>query len=158
MCSRMHTGMNAHATGAIPTDLYAAGERSGKHAKPDAVSAAANERTCAAVPALAPPSTGMHSAICMSPSATVAGSAVHFFTRVDQFMVGLLTYLPSGAMPRLAFLPFPTALPGYTFVPPSTAVPGLTHAGKSAQTMFWGEIMPRNVLAHAHFSPGPTLT
>jgi len=62
------------------TDPYAAGERLGKHAKPNAVSTAANECAHASVPA---PLPLVHSPTCMSPSATVADSAAHPFTYAD---------------------------------------------------------------------------
>jgi len=65
------------------TDPYAAGKRSGKHAKPDAVSITANECTHTSVPAPLPPSPQVDSPTCASPSAAVADSTVHPFTCVD---------------------------------------------------------------------------
>jgi hypothetical protein len=59
------------------TDPYAAGDRSGKRAKPDAVSAAANERARAAGSGR-PPAAVLAPARA-SPSAAAAGSAAHCF-------------------------------------------------------------------------------
>ena len=60
------------------SDPYAAGERSGKCAKPDALSAAANECARATVPA--PPCAAVLSPARATPSAAAAGSAEGSFT------------------------------------------------------------------------------
>ena len=63
------------------SDPYAADERSGKRAKPNAVSATANERARATVPA--PPCTAALSPACATPSTAAAGSAEGSFTCVN---------------------------------------------------------------------------
>ena len=135
------------------SDLYAAGERSGKRAKPDAVSAAANERARATVPPPPPPLAPARA----SPSAAAAGSAEGRFTCTNPSTGGPLTFPPSSTVPGLAFSRFPTAWPGSAFAPPPAAFPGFAYAGTDAQTMFRGEIMPGNAPAHAHLFPGPPL-
>jgi len=72
-------------------------------------------------------------------------------------MMGPHVYPASGTVLGLAFAPFPTAPSGYALVAPSATVPGSTHAGISALTCFWAEIMPGNMFAHAHSTPD-TLT
>ena len=133
-------------------DPYAAGERLGKHTKPNAVSATANEHACTTVPA--PPCTAVLSPVHTTPSAAAAGSAEGSFTCMNQSMVVLLAYPPSSIAPRLVLPPFPTTLQGHTFVPPSAAIPGSAYAGTSALIFFWAEIMPGNALTHLHFSLG----
>jgi len=135
------------------TDPYAGGERSGKHAKPNALSTTANERAHVPVPTPPPLFARALSPAYASPSAAVAGSAALSFTCVNPSMVGPVAYLPSGAALELAFLPYSATPPGYVFVPSSATVPWFTHAGTPAQTMFWAEIMPGNAFAHAHFPP-----
>jgi len=134
------------------SDPYATGERSGKHAKPDAVSAAANECARATVPA--PPCATALSPACATPSAAAASSAEGSFTCANRSTVVPLAYPPSSIAPGLALLPFPTALQGHMFAPPSAAIPGFAYAGTSAPTFFRAEITPRNAFAHLHFSPG----
>jgi len=133
------------------TDPYAAGKRLGKHAKPDAVSAAANEHAHASVPA---PLPWGHSPAHASPSAAAADSAARPFTCTDQTTVNPLAHLASGTVPGCALSWFPTTLSGYMFAPHSTTVPGSAHAGTSAWASFRAEIIPRNALAHAHSSQG----
>ena len=133
------------------TDPYAAGERSGKHAKPDAVSAAANEYAHASVPALLPL---VHSSAHAPPSAVAAGFTAHSFTHSDRSTTGPHVDPASGAVLGLAFASFPTAPSRYTFVPHSAAAPGSAHAGTSAWASFWAEITPGNALVHAHSSQG----
>ena len=97
------------------TDLYAGGERSGKRAKPDTVSATADERARTAVRAvpLHAPHAPMLAPACVSPSAATAGSAACYSTCGN----------PSAAVP-FAFLP-PSAAPGLAFAPLSTTSPGM---------------------------------
>jgi len=134
------------------TDPYAGGKRSGKHAKPDALSTTANERAHVPMPTPPPPFAGVLSPACASPSTALS------FTHANPSMAGPVAYLPSGAAPGLAFLPYSAALPGYMFAPSSAAIPWFAHAGTPAQTMFRAEIMPGNAFAHAHFPPGHPLT
>jgi len=136
------------------TDLYAGGKRSGKRAKPDALSTTANEHARIPVPTLPPLFTRALSPARASPSAAVVGSTALFFTCANPSMVGPVAYPPSGAAPGLVFSPYSAAPPGYTFAPSSTAVLWFAHAGTPAQTMFQAEIMPGNAFAHAHFPPG----
>jgi len=137
------------------SDPYAAGERSGKRAKPDAVSAAANDRARATVPP-PPPSAAALSPARASPSAAAVGSAEGSITHANPSTGGPLTYLPSSTVPGLAFSTFPAAWPGSTFAPPSAASLGLTYAGTNAQVFFQAEITPGNAFAHPHFTPGPS--
>jgi len=137
------------------SDPYAAGERSGKRTKPNAVSAAANNCACATVP-LPPPSAATLSPACASPSAAAAGSAEGSITHANPSTGGPLTYPPSSAVPGLAFSTFPATWPRSAFVPPSTASPGLAYAGTNAQVFFQVEIMPGNVFTHLHFTLGPS--
>jgi len=137
------------------SNLYAAGERSGKRAKPDVVSAAANDRARATVP-LPPLSAAALSPARASPSAAVAGSAEGSITHANPSMGGPLTYPPSSTVPGLAFSTFPAAWPGSAFAPPSTASPGLAYAGTNAQVFFRAEIMPGNAFMHPHFTLGPS--
>jgi len=90
------------------SDPYAAGERLGKRAKPDVVSATANECACATVPA--PPCATALSPACATPSAAAAGSAEGSFTCANRSTVVPLAYPPSSVAPRLALPPFPAAL------------------------------------------------
>jgi len=103
------------------TDPYAAGKRSGKHAKPNAVSVAANERAHASVPAPLPPSPRVDSPARASPS------AARPFTCTDRTTANPLAYPAVGAVPGPAFLRFPTTLPGLhssAHTPPSDVVAG----------------------------------
>jgi len=109
------------------TDPYAVGKRSGKCTKPDAVSIAANERTCMSVPAPLPPLPWVDSPACASPSAAVADSTARPFTCTDQTTANPLTYPAAGAVPGPAFPCFPTALPSLhssAHVPPSNVAAG----------------------------------
>jgi len=137
------------------SDPYAAGERSGKRAKPNAVSATANDHACATV-SLPPPSAATLSPAHASPSAAAVGSAEGSITHVNPSTGGPLAYLPSSTVPGLAFSTFPATWPGSTFAPPSAASPGLAYAGTNAQVFFRAEITPRNAFAHPHFTPGPS--
>ena len=138
------------------SDPYAVGERSGKRAKPDAVSAAANERARATVPP-PPPCAAALAPARASPSAAAAGSAEGSFTCANPSTGGPLTFPPSSTVLGLVFSRFPTAWPGSAFAPPSAAFPGFAYAGTDAQTMFRGEITPGNAPTHAHLFPGPPL-
>jgi len=134
-------------------DPYAAGERSGKCAKPDAVSAAAaaaNDCAHATVPAPPLPCTAALAPACATPSAE--GS----FTCANRSTVVPLAYPPSSIVLGLAFLPFPAALQGHAFTPLSATVPPFAYARMSAQALFRAEITPRNAHAHAHFTLGPS--
>ena len=135
------------------SDPYAAGERSGKCAKPDAVSAAANDCARATVPP-PPPSAAALSPACVSPSAAAAGSAKGSITHANPSTGGPLTYPPSSTVLGLAFSTFPAAWPGSAFAPHSAASPGLAYAGTNAQVFFRAEIMPGNAFADAHFTLG----
>jgi len=137
------------------SDPYAAGERSGKRAKPDAVSATANEYARArTVPAPPPPCAAALAPACATPSAAAAGSAEGSFTRANRSTAVVFAYPPSSVVPGLALSPFPAALQGHAFAPPSSAVPESAYVGGSAQTFFQGEITPGNAVAHSYFSPG----
>ena len=108
----MATECISHAKGKCSckyTDPYAGGERSGKHTKPDAVSAAANTVACAAMPAPALHVPAVLAPACVSPSTAAAGSAVHSFTFANPSGAVLLAYLPSSSGPGLAFAPFSAA-------------------------------------------------
>ena len=102
------------------TDPYAGGERLGKCAKPDVVSAAANECACAAItmhaPVLAP--------ACASPSAAAAGSAACSSTCGNPSAGAPFTFLPSSAAPGLTLAPLSDTSPKHTFAPPSAALAG----------------------------------
>jgi len=124
------------------TDPYAGGERSGKRAKHDAVSAAANELARAAVPAptvLAPPVLAPTRA---SPSGAVAGSAAGSFTCMNPSAAFPLNYAPS------------TTVPGLVFAPSSATIPGLGYTGDCTKSIFRAEIMPRNTLVRSRSSLG----
>jgi len=134
------------------SDPYAAGERSGKRAKPDVVSATANDRACTTVPAR--PCATVLAPARATPSAAAAGSAEGSFTRANQSTAVPLGYPPSSVVPGLAFSRFPATLQGHAFAPLSAAVPVFAYAGTSAQAFSRAQITPGNVLAHAHFTPG----
>jgi len=109
------------------TDPYAAGKRSGKRAKPDAVSIAANERACTSVPAPLPLLPQVDSPARVSPSAAAVDSAAHPFTCADRTTANPLAYPAVGAVLGPVFLHFPTTLPGLhssAHVPPSDVVAG----------------------------------
>ena len=137
---------------------YAAGERSGKCAKPDAVSATANEHARAhlTVPAPPPPCAAVLAPARATPSAAAAGSAEGSFTCANRSTAVLLAHPPSSVVPGLAFSPFPAALQGNVFAPSSSGVPEFAYARRSAQAFFRAQIMPRNAVVHSHFSPGPS--
>ena len=106
-------------------EAYAAGERSGKRAKPDAVSAAANELSRASVPAPPPfTNSSMPSPARAPPSAAAAGSAGGYFTRADRPSANPLGHPLPGVVPGLALSHYPAALPGYAFASPSATVAG----------------------------------
>jgi len=137
------------------SDPYATGERSGKRAKPDAVSATANEYAhTRTVPAPPPPCATALAPACATPSAAAAGSAEGSFTCANRSTAVVFAYLPSSIVLGLALSPFPATLQGHAFVPPSSAVPESAYVGGSAQTFFRGEITPRNAVAHLYFSLG----
>ena len=136
------------------TDPYAGGKRSGKCAKPDVVSAAANTVAHTAVPAPALHVPAVLAPAHASPSAAAAGSAAHSFTFANPSGVVLLAYPPSSSRPGLAFAPFSAALLRSAFAPPSAAGTGFGYAGTSAQTTFRADIMPRNARARMHLPPG----
>jgi len=112
------------------TDLYAGGERLGKHAKPDAVSATANERAHAAMPAVpmyAPPhACPVLAPAHASPSAAVAGSAACYSTHGNPSAVVPFAFLPPSTVPGLTFTPLSATLPGHVFASPSAAAAGST--------------------------------
>jgi hypothetical protein len=120
------------------TDPYADGDRPGKHAKPDVVSAAANERARTAVNARAPPSAAVLAPVRASPSTAAAGSVVHSFTPGNRPTVDPLRYPPLSAVPGFAFSHFPPVLPGSTFAPLSAAAPGSAYAGTAHNIYFRG--------------------
>ena len=134
---------------------YAAGERSGKRAKPDAVSAAANERARATVPAPPPQYVALPAPARASPSAAAASSAEGYLIHANQSIAVPPAYPSSSVAPAPAFSPFPAALPGRVFAPPSTAIPRFAYTGIDAQRYFRAEILPGNALARTHFPPGP---
>jgi len=102
------------------SDPYAGGERSGKRAKPDAVSAAANE-SARAVPAPNPPRAAVLARTCASPSAAAAGSAAQFFTCGNPSAVIPLAYPSSSTVPVDVFPHLSTVL-APACASPSTAV------------------------------------
>ena len=128
------------------SDPYAAGKRSGRCAKPDMISAAANECAHAAVP---PPSTAMLAPARASPSAVASGSAVHYFPCVSRITADPLAYPPSSTAPGLAFSPLPAVPPRPMFAPPSATVNWSAYLGTSIQNDFRALFQPRNMLAHA---------
>ena len=140
------------------SDPYAAGERSGKRAKPDAVSAAAaaNDRARVTVPAPPLRCAAVLAPARATPSAAAASSAEGSFTCANRSMAVPLASPPSSVVPGLAFSRFPTALQGHTFAPLSAAVPQFAYAGTSAQAFFRAEITPGNAHAHTHFTLGPS--
>ena len=138
------------------SDPYAGGERSGKRAKPDAVSAAANEQARTAAPTLAVHCPAVLAPAHASPSAVVGGSAVCPLTRANPSSAIPLAYPPSSTVPGFTFSHFPAAPPGHAFALRSTAVPGLAHIVTFDPTCFRGEMMPGK--GCARFSPGPPST
>ena len=101
-------------------DPYAGGERSGKRAKPDAVSAAANE-SARAVPTPIRPRAAVLARARASPSAAAAGSAVQFFTCGNPSAVIPLAYPSSSTVPVDVFPHLSTVL-APACASPSTAV------------------------------------
>jgi len=136
------------------SDPYAAGERSGKRAKPDAVSVAANERSCAVVPA-PPPFTRVDSPARASPSAAVAGTAARSFTRADQSTPGPLAHPPSSAAPGLAFSPLSVAPPGHASA--ARAFPSAAVAGSAALSFSRADQSTADPLAHPPSGAAPEL-
>jgi len=136
------------------SDPYAAGERSGKHAKPDAVSVAANECSCAIVPTL-PPFTHVDTPAHASPSAAVAGTAARSFTCVDRSTPGPLTHPPSSAALGLAFLPLSVALPRHASTAP--AFPSAAVAGSAALSFSWADQSMVDPLTHPPSGTVPEL-
>ena len=134
------------------SDPYAAGERSGKRAKPDAVSAAANERARATVAASAHASVAVFAPARASPSVASAGPAEGYFTHSNRSMAVPPAYPPSSVVLGVAFSHGPTALPGRVFAPPSATILEFAYTGTDAQTLFRAEISPGNALARTHFS------
>ena len=133
-------------------DPYAAGERSGKHAKPDALSTAANEHARAAAPP--PLSTAVDFPARAPPSTASAGPAEGYFSHANRSEVVPLAYPHSNGVPGLAFSRFLTASPGNVFAPSFSATAGSTYALSNAEMYFWGQITSRNVHTHTHFSLG----
>ena len=127
-------------------DLYAAGERSGKCAKPDAISTAANEHARAAVPPppplCMPPVAPAHA----SPSAAASGSAARYFPCASRITVDPLGYPPSSTAPGLAFSPLPAFPPGTVFAPLSGTFTGSAYLGNFIQNNSRALFQPGNVL------------
>ena len=144
-------------------DPYAGGERSGKRAKPDAVSAAANGLAHATI---STPAEHVHlpatvlAPVHASPSAVVAGSAAPSFTHTNPCVAVPFAYPPPSSAPRLAFAHFSAAFPRHAFTLPPTTGPGLRYAGTSGLHVFQAERMQGNAPAHTHFPPpwAPALT
>ena len=137
------------------SDSYATRERSGKCAKPDAVSTAANEHACTTVPIAAPSQAAVLAPACMSLSAAPVGSAARPFTHVSQSMA-IPPYPPSSAALGLVLSHLSASLAGPTSVSSFTTIPRSAYAEIPALEHFRGKIVPRNALAHAHFPPGPS--
>ena len=137
------------------SDSYAAGERSGKRAKPDAVSAAANERARATAPIAAPSQAAVLAPARASLSAAPVGSAARPFTHVSQ-SAAVPPYPPSSAAPGLALSRLSAASAGPASASSFTTVPRSAYAEIPTPEHFRGEIVPGNALAHAHFPPGPS--
>ena len=104
------------------TDPYAAGDRSGKRAKPDVVSATANERARAAGTARAP-SAAVLAPTRASPSSAATGSAAHYFTPGNRPAADPHANPPLSVVPGLTPLPLPPAL-SPPRAPPSAAATG----------------------------------
>ena len=141
------------------SDPYAAGERSGKRAKPDAVSTAANECACARAAVPTPTVHPLRAAVlaptCTSPSTAATGSAAPFFHHANLSAALLLAHSASSAGSGLAFLHLSAALPGRVFAPPSGTGLGLTHAEESSEKKFRAEIMPGIALADVFIPRAP---
>lgn len=133
-------------------DLYAAGKRLGKCARPNALSAAANERAHAAAPP--PLSTTVDFPACAPPSAASAGPTEGYFSRANRSVVVPLAYPPSNGVLGLTFSHFPTASPGNAFAPSFSATAGSAYALSNAEMYFRGQITSGNAHAHMHFSLG----
>ena len=138
------------------SDPYAGGERSGKRAKPDAVSAVANEQARTVAPTPAVHSRAVLARAHASPSAAAGGSAARPLTRANPSGAIPLAYPPSSTVPGFAFSRFPAAPPRRAFAPHSAAIPGLAHTVAFDPTCFRGEMMPGK--GRARFSPGPPST
>ena len=91
------------------SDSYGAGERSGKHAKPDAVSAAANEHACSATPITVLSHVAVLAPIHASLSTAVVHSTACPFTHISQSMVVPPLYAPLTATLGLVLLHLFTA-------------------------------------------------
>ena len=118
-------------------DPYAGGERSGKCAKPDAVSVAANTLARTAVPAPA-----VHTPAMVAP-ARASPSAAHFFTFTNPSGAVPLAYLPSSGAPGLAFVPHAAAV-----LAPARASPSAAVAGSAAHS--FALVNPSGVVPHAY--------
>jgi len=142
------------------SDPYATGKRLGKHAKPDAVSTAANECACAhaamPMPTVHPPCAAVLAPTHTSPSAAATGSTAPFFNHTNPSAVLPLAHSASSAGSGLAFLHLSAALPGRMFAPPSGTSLRLTHAEESSENKFQAEIMPGIALADAFIPRAPT--
>ena len=114
------------------TDGYAGGERSGKRAKPDAVSAAANELARAAMPAMTMQGPNVLAPACAPPSAAAAGFAACLSTCGNMSAAAPFAFTSASAAPGLAFTPLSAALLGHAFAPPS-AVPAGFAASSSTR-------------------------
>ena len=115
-------------------DPYAGGERSGKRAKPDAVSAAANERARVAVPAVGhSPRPAVLAPARASPSAVAAGFAARSLARANLSVAVPLAYFPLSAAPGHAFSPLSAVPPGSAFAPVSATGLGFAHAERSTE-------------------------
>ena len=136
------------------SDSYGVGERSGKRAKPDAVSAAANERARDAVPIAVPSHVAVLAPARASLSAAAVHSAARPFAHASQSAAVLPPYAPSTAAPGLALSRLSAASAGPAFAPSFTTVPGSAYAEIPAPPRFRGETMPGNALARVHFPPG----
>ena len=128
------------------SDPYAAGKRLGKYAKPDVISAAANECARTAMPPppplCLPPVTPAH----VSPSAAASSSATHYFPCTSQIMADPLGYLLSSMAPGLMFSPLPMFPPGTMFTPLSRTFTGSAYLGNFILNNSWALFQPRNVL------------
>ncbi len=115
------------------SDPHAGGERSGKRAKPDALSATANESARAMPP---PTRAAVLAPARASPSAAAAGSATHFFTCGNLSAAVPLAYLSSSAAPVDTFSLLSAAKPGRGFAPLSAAGLGFGQGGTTPEKHF----------------------
>ena len=119
----------------IDPNLYATGERLGKRAKLDALSATANE--CAHAAAPPPLSTTVHFPTRTPPSAASAGPTEGYLPHVNRSEAVPPIYLPSSSVPGLALLPFPATLPRHAFAPSLSTTAGSAYALSNAEMHFW---------------------